>query len=147
MNRFLKKVLVYILCIGFISVVISVSVDPYNIYHYNDVRMNSGEMNSRYVKTKYILSHPDKFNSFLFGSSIVGFIHTEQLNDENMHWYNMTYPNGKLAEIKELSTQAETVLLATDDDREGEAISWHLYTVLGLKPENTIFHGFINGFK
>ena len=39
--------------------------------------------------------------------------------------------------------QAEQVWLASDEDREGEAISWHLYEVLGLKPENTkriVFH-------
>ena len=33
--------------------------------------------------------------------------------------------------------------MASDEDREGEAISWHLYEVLGLKPENTkriVFH-------
>ncbi len=35
------------------------------------------------------------------------------------------------------------VWLASDEDREGEAISWHLFEVLGLKPENTkriVFH-------
>ena len=39
--------------------------------------------------------------------------------------------------------KADMVWLASDEDREGEAISWHLYTVLGLKPECTkriVFH-------
>ncbi|MEH0155510.1 type I DNA topoisomerase [Limibacter armeniacum] len=40
-------------------------------------------------------------------------------------------------ELKKLSKSAETVWLATDDDREGEAISWHLMEALGLKQENT----------
>ena len=47
--------------------------------------------------------------------------------------------NDLKAEVK----KSETVWLASDEDREGEAISWHLYTVLGLKPENTkriVFH-------
>ncbi|MBR5276560.1 MAG: type I DNA topoisomerase [Bacteroidaceae bacterium] len=47
--------------------------------------------------------------------------------------------NNLKAEVK----KAEMVWLASDEDREGEAISWHLYTVLGLKPENTkriVFH-------
>ena len=38
---------------------------------------------------------------------------------------------------------AETVWLASDEDREGEAISWHLFETLGLKAENTkriVFH-------
>ena len=42
-----------------------------------------------------------------------------------------------VSELKKLSKSAEVVWLATDEDREGEAISWHLYEALGLKPENT----------
>jgi DNA topoisomerase-1 len=48
-----------------------------------------------------------------------------------------------VAELKKAASQAETVWLASDEDREGESISWHLYEVLGLKPENTrriVFH-------
>lgn len=46
-------------------------------------------------------------------------------------------------ELKAEAKAAEQVWLASDEDREGEAISWHLYEVLGLKPENTkriVFH-------
>ena len=45
--------------------------------------------------------------------------------------------------LKKLSKEAKTVWLASDEDCEGEAISWHLYKVLGLTPENTrriVFH-------
>lgn len=101
MRKFVKKSFIYIIVISICSVLLSVIVDPYNIYHYKNVRMTTGETNSRYVKTKYILSNPSKFDSFIFGSSRVGYIHTEQLNNEDMHWYNMTYPNGILPEIKE----------------------------------------------
>ncbi len=48
-----------------------------------------------------------------------------------------------VGELKAEAKDAETVWLASDEDREGEAISWHLYEVLGLKPENTkriVFH-------
>lgn len=48
-----------------------------------------------------------------------------------------------VAELKKASREAETVWLASDEDREGEAIAWHLYEVLDLKPENTkriVFH-------
>ncbi|WP_276132150.1 type I DNA topoisomerase [Polluticoccus soli] len=46
-------------------------------------------------------------------------------------------------ELKSLAKKAEDVWLATDEDREGEAISWHLCEVLGLDPYTTkriVFH-------
>jgi len=46
-------------------------------------------------------------------------------------------------ELTKLSKEAETVWLASDEDREGEAIAWHLYEVLKLSPEKTkriVFH-------
>ena len=45
--------------------------------------------------------------------------------------------------LRSEAKKADTVWLASDEDREGEAISWHLYTTLGLQPENTkriVFH-------
>lgn len=48
-----------------------------------------------------------------------------------------------IAELKKLVSSAETVWLATDEDREGEAISWHLAEVLGLdmaKTNRIVFH-------
>jgi DNA topoisomerase-1 len=46
-------------------------------------------------------------------------------------------------ELKQAAKKSEEVWLATDEDREGEAISWHLCEVLGLDPEHTkriVFH-------
>lgn len=48
-----------------------------------------------------------------------------------------------VAELKKLTKEADMIWLASDEDREGEAISWHLSQVLGLKPKNTkriVFH-------
>ena len=45
--------------------------------------------------------------------------------------------------LKEEASKADMVWLASDEDREGEAIAWHLYEVLGLNPEKTrriVFH-------
>jgi DNA topoisomerase I len=42
-----------------------------------------------------------------------------------------------VSELKKLAKGAETVWLATDDDREGEAISWHLKEALSLNDQNT----------
>lgn len=55
-------------------------------------------------------------------------------------------PDDKKELVKKLKAEAkkaDIVWLASDEDREGEAIAWHLYEVLGLKPETTrriVFH-------
>jgi len=40
-----------------------------------------------------------------------------------------------IKELKEAAKKASSVYLATDPDREGEAISWHLCGILGIQPE------------
>ena len=48
-----------------------------------------------------------------------------------------------VSELRAQAKKAEAVWLASDEDREGEAISWHLAEVLGLDPANTrriVFH-------
>ena len=48
-----------------------------------------------------------------------------------------------VSDLKKLAAAAETVWLASDEDREGEAISWHLSETLGLDPAKTrriVFH-------
>lgn len=73
---------------------------------------------------------------------------TKQFSIDIEHNYAPQYeiPADKkklVSELKAESKNAEMVWLASDEDREGEAISWHLYEVLGLKPETTrriVFH-------
>src|SRR3989344_2720875 len=46
-----------------------------------------------------------------------------------------------IAELKKDAKSADEVILATDQDREGESISWHLAEALGLKnPKRIVFH-------
>jgi len=48
-----------------------------------------------------------------------------------------------VSELKKLAKTAKTVWLASDEDREGEAIAWHLYETLGLtdnKTKRIVFH-------
>lgn len=46
-----------------------------------------------------------------------------------------------VAEIRRLAKKADEVLLATDPDREGEAIAWHIKEATGLKkPKRIVFH-------
>ncbi|WP_224998873.1 type I DNA topoisomerase [Cesiribacter sp. SM1] len=62
--------------------------------------------------------------------------------------FNPTYEisNDKkdiIKQLKKLAKEAENIFLASDDDREGEAISWHLKETLDLKDQNTkriVFH-------
>ncbi|MEK7580608.1 MAG: type I DNA topoisomerase [Patescibacteria group bacterium] len=53
------------------------------------------------------------------------------------------YPKAKLLikELKALSEKADEIILASDEDREGEAISWHLVQALGLGDEDSIAKG------
>ena len=58
--------------------------------------------------------------------------------------YEVSTDKKKLvSELRSNAKEAEMVWLASDEDREGEAIAWHLYEVLGLNAENTkriVFH-------
>ncbi|HEY9114163.1 MAG TPA: type I DNA topoisomerase, partial [Bacteroidales bacterium] len=48
-----------------------------------------------------------------------------------------------VSELKKMAKEADMVWLASDEDREGEAISWHLFNALGLKEDKTkriVFH-------
>ena len=79
--------------------------------------------------------------------------HIRDLRDHEMsvdieHGFSPIYviPDDKkslVSDLKSAAAKAETVWLASDEDREGEAISWHLSEVLGLdksKTKRIVFH-------
>ncbi len=66
------------------------------------------------------------------------------INDDFKPVYVVDTDKKKIvSELKKLSKEAETVWLASDEDREGEAIAWHLAETLKLDPKKTkriVFH-------
>lgn len=57
------------------------------------------------------------------------------------HYETVKAKEHVLEEIKKLAEKADEVVLATDPDREGEAIAWHVKEVAGLKnPKRIVFH-------
>ncbi len=68
------------------------------------------------------------------------------INIENNYMPVYIIPPDKkkvVAELKKEAANASEILLASDEDREGEAIAWHLFETLGLKAEKTkriVFH-------
>jgi DNA topoisomerase-1 len=64
-------------------------------------------------------------------------------NDFKPTYVNDSGKKKVIADLKKLAKQAETIWLASDEDREGEAIAWHLFEALNLSEEKTkriVFH-------
>ena len=59
-------------------------------------------------------------------------------NNFEAHYINIGGKGDLIKEIKKEAKAANKIFLATDPDREGEAISWHLATALGIPPEKTL---------
>ena len=72
------------------TVLSSVLIDPYNVFHVDRIRDNGVEPNKNYIKMSYLIKNPDRFDSLIVGSSHVGALHVEQMADERC--YNMTCP-------------------------------------------------------
>lgn len=73
-------------------------LDPFNVFHWKDIRFIAVAPNKNFIKTKLILSQPNKYNAFLFGSSRIGTMPPVSLpktfNGKTLNWYNMTYATG-----------------------------------------------------
>src|SRR6185503_13164619 len=65
---------------------------------------------------------------------------TSKMGVDTEHDFKPTYvippkAKKKVAELKALAKNAPEIILATDEDREGEAIAWHLIHALGIDEE------------
>ena len=92
MKRFLKKCLIFLLILAVIFLPMGVGLDPYNIFHWDRIRNNGVEPNKGYVKMMNVVRNPDRFDSYLFGSSRAGFFDVSKMNDG--HYYDMAYSEG-----------------------------------------------------
>lgn len=92
MRKFVKTVLIYFVIAVAIICGIAFCIDPYNVLHWKNIRNNGVEPNKNYIKTRYLIENPDKFDSYILGSSRVGAIHTEKITGERV--YNLTYSEG-----------------------------------------------------
>ena len=100
-------------------------------------------------KVKTIQEYLGK-DHFLVKASIghIRDLQEKKLSIDIEHGFKPEYvvPAGKkkvVSELKALAEKADMVWLASDEDREGEAISWHLSETLGLSPAKTrriVFH-------
>lgn len=57
-------------------------------------------------------------------------------NNFEIHYEYVKNAETRVKELKSLAENADTVILASDPDREGEAIAWHLADELGINPES-----------
>ena len=99
--------------------VFNYSLDAYGIFRtsYEDQVL---EPNKNYVKTKYVIDHKEEYDSFLFGSSRVGHIETQDVEEGN--YYNMCYSEGLPADwlvtietLLENDVKIQNVMLGIDD--------------------------------
>lgn len=90
--HFIWQIAVALLLIILVVIVFPIYLDPYNVFHYANIRFNGVEPNQNFIKTRYILENPERFDSFLFGSSRVGMIDVSRITSGN--FYNMAYSEG-----------------------------------------------------
>lgn len=119
MKRFLLKVSVFLIYALLWHTVFPILLDPFNVFHTDNLRANGIWPNGHYAKMKYILSHPDRFNSFLFGSSRAGAVHTDRIKGRKC--YDMNYslgmPGQYLTNIKTFlanNVHPQTIYIALD---------------------------------
>ncbi|MBR1657911.1 MAG: hypothetical protein IJ697_05540 [Synergistaceae bacterium] len=94
MKKFLAKISIFLTYVLLLQFVFPYMIDPFNVFHVENMRFTGVAANDHYIKTQHILNHPDRYNSFMLGSSRVGAIHTDKIQFEewntsskNLHWH------------------------------------------------------------
>ena len=96
MKKFVTKCIAFFLILVLIFVPFNVLLDPYNVFHADGLVNNGVEPNKNYIKMRHVIKNPDLYDSLLFGSSRVGFLDVERMNDGT--YYDMMYSEGLPAE-------------------------------------------------
>lgn len=96
MKKFVIKCVVFFLIITIIFVPFAMILDPYNIFHADNLVNNGVEPDKNYFKPLHVMNNPDKYDSFLFGSSRVGFMDVTRMTDGT--YYDMMASEGLPAE-------------------------------------------------
>ncbi len=86
-----RTALVLILAFGPL-VIYNYTFDRFSILRRGFVEQYPLEPNCRYLKVKFILENPNRFDSFVFGSSKAGLIYTSKIKDPR--YYNFSYSQG-----------------------------------------------------
>ena len=96
MKKFLLKAIIPVSII-LLVIACNIIVDPYNIFHSDNVRANGVEPNRNYVKTKHVIDNSDMYDSYVIGASRCGYMDVERI--DNGTYYNLTYGGGNMYEF------------------------------------------------
>lgn len=134
MRKFFISTVGIIILLLLCSMGINYYLNPYGVFfkEYKNY-LTSSPINERYIKTKYILDNPQKYDSFILGSSRVGTLEGENLKEIGK-FYNMTFSGAvpkQILEILEIfienKIEIKNIILGIDD--------FNFY----LKPEDSEF--------
>lgn len=120
MKNFIKKCALFFAIIAVLFVPFSVILDPYNVFHPQQLVNNGVEPNKNFIKPYNVIKHMDDYDSLLFGSSRVGFLDVSAMNDGV--YYDMMASEGLPAEhlsiLKSLIKRGfipKNVIIGVDD--------------------------------
>ncbi len=118
-KKFILRFIVLVCIFLGIIMFINYKIDCYGIFT-SDYNKVGQETNNNFIKSKYIIENPEKFDSFIFGSSRVEYIPVENLQCGK--FYNMTYVQGIPSEwldtiktFKENNVNMKNIIIAIDD--------------------------------